>query len=262
MGPMTDSPNPDNVQYFYDSLAGGYDAMTGFTSRFEKEEPFFKTLVDRYGITSGVDAGAGTGFHSLLLAQLGVAVTAIDLSPRMLAVLSEHAAAMGLKVRAIAGELSALPKSLSASVDAIFAMGNTLAHFLTPQAVADVLAAFKASLRPGGVLCAQLLNYSRILAVRENVINIKEADGIRFTRRYDYVGNLIRFTIVREDLTGRRPPESESVDLYPLVETEVVAALNAAGFARIETFGGLSMEPYDAGVSKDLVVLAFSHPLS
>jgi ubiquinone/menaquinone biosynthesis C-methylase UbiE len=72
---------PLTVAKFYDALAPDYDTMTGFQKRFVHEKPFFRLLVEKYKIRTVLDAGCGTGFHSLLLAQLGVQVTAIDVSP-------------------------------------------------------------------------------------------------------------------------------------------------------------------------------------
>ncbi|MGH8904378.1 MAG: class I SAM-dependent methyltransferase [Egibacteraceae bacterium] len=50
-----------------------------------------------------LDVGAGTGFLSLLAARLGHEVTALDLSPAMLAQLSTAADREGLKIRAVEG---------------------------------------------------------------------------------------------------------------------------------------------------------------
>jgi len=58
-----------SVTKFYDTLAPEYDQMTGFESRFAREGPFFKTLIEDHGIGTSLDAGCGTGFHSLLLSR-------------------------------------------------------------------------------------------------------------------------------------------------------------------------------------------------
>ncbi|HTX64125.1 MAG TPA: class I SAM-dependent methyltransferase, partial [Acidimicrobiales bacterium] len=50
-----------------------------------------------------LDAGAGTGFLSLVAAQLGHRVTALDLSPGMLERLRARAAGAGLDVETVVG---------------------------------------------------------------------------------------------------------------------------------------------------------------
>ena len=72
------------TQTFYDTLSDDYDSMTMFEQRLIKEESLFRTLVEKYKIKAALDAGSGTGVHSLLLAQTGVKVTAVDISRKML----------------------------------------------------------------------------------------------------------------------------------------------------------------------------------
>jgi len=50
-----------------------------------------------------LDVGAGTGFLSLIMAQLGYRVTALDLSPGMLEILRSHARREGLDIEIIEG---------------------------------------------------------------------------------------------------------------------------------------------------------------
>jgi SAM-dependent methyltransferase len=56
-----------------------------------------------------LDAGAGTGFLSLLLAGQGYQVTALDLSARMLAALQAKAARLGLTVRTVHSDAASPP---------------------------------------------------------------------------------------------------------------------------------------------------------
>lgn len=56
-----------------------------------------------------LDAGAGTGFLSLLLAGQGYQVTAMDLSPGMLEVLRAKAAGLGLEVQAVQADAVSPP---------------------------------------------------------------------------------------------------------------------------------------------------------
>ena len=54
--------------------------MTEFHKRFSNEQAVFNTIVEQYQLRTVLDAGCGTGFHSLILASLGVEVTAVDVS--------------------------------------------------------------------------------------------------------------------------------------------------------------------------------------
>lgn len=56
-----------------------------------------------------LDAGAGTGFVSLILAGLGYQVTAVDLSAQMLAVLKSKADRMGLDIRTLQADVADPP---------------------------------------------------------------------------------------------------------------------------------------------------------
>jgi len=90
----------DNLpEKFYDELAVDYDGMTGFEQRFPHERPFFRMLIDRYKLENALDAGCGTGFHSILLAQLGLQVTATDISEELLMQTRKHAKEYGVHIK-------------------------------------------------------------------------------------------------------------------------------------------------------------------
>jgi len=73
--------------------------MTGFEQRFPHERPFFRMLIDRYKLENALDAGCGTGFHSILLAQLGLQVTATDISEELLMQTRKHAKEYGVHIK-------------------------------------------------------------------------------------------------------------------------------------------------------------------
>jgi SAM-dependent methyltransferase len=246
------------VEGFYDRLAPDYDAMTTFEKRFIQEEPFFRLLVQRYRIGSALDAGCGTGFHSILLARLGVRVTAVDLSSRMLGELAHHITGLDLDIQTMHAHFVDLPTRINGPFDALFCMGNTLAHLLTKQDLRAALKAFASLLGPGGVLFVQVLNFDRILRTHPDVQSVKETDRGTFTRSYEYPGDTIRFTI-RKAPAGHGNNNDElvqSVNLRPVLSTEFVALLGETGFDDVQTFGSVAMEGYDPATSRDLVVLA------
>jgi ubiquinone/menaquinone biosynthesis C-methylase UbiE len=241
-----------DIAGFYDRISGDYDRMTGFEQRFVRERPFIKMLVDRHGIQTALDAGTGTGFHALLLAQLGVHVTAVDISPTMIAALDDRAAAMGIAVTTLVASFRELPERVREPQDAIFSLGNTMAHASSYIELVESLVAFLRVLKPGGTLLLQLLNYKRILASRESTQIVREEGNTRFVRWYSYEGTRIRFNITREYVDGEQPPTTISVLLTPFTDDDLRGALLTAGFGDIRSYGSIALEAFET----DCVVLA------
>jgi glycine/sarcosine N-methyltransferase len=240
---------------FYDWLAPEYDRMTGFDERFERETPVFRQIVDRYGTRSAVDAGCGTGFLSLLLARIGVDVTAADLSALMLKALEERAAAAGLAISILAGPFQDIGRQVSPPVDAVFCLGNSLPHLLTEDDLSASLRSFATALRPGGLLVLQTLNYDRILAAKERVQSVKETGGTTYVRFYDYEESLLRFNILRlTKQAGGIVHEMRSITLRPILKNPLCRLLSEAGFVDAAPFGGFAKEEFLPETSRDLVV--------
>ena len=250
---MTD---PLDVAAFYDWLSPDYDRMTSFEQRFAREQPSIKHLVEAYGIRTALDAGTGTGFHALVLAQLGVNVTAVDLSPSMIEQLTLNARRLGIGLNALVGAFQDIPDLVLSQQDAVFSLGNTLAHSTSRQDLVASLTAFHRVLRPGGILIVQLLNYIRILNTHEQVQNVREDGSTRFTRWYEYEGERVRFHITREQIGSDTPGETRTVVLRPVTRDELRSVLPEAGFDEVVFYGGMTMDPFDPLLSKDCVVHA------
>ena len=262
MAQMTDiEESLQNVITFYDSLAEDYDRMTGFDKRFVHERPFFHLLVERFGITTALDAGCGTGFHSLLLAQLGVSVTAVDISQEMLHRLASHAAELGVNIESVQSTFQDLTTTVHKKFDAVFCLGNSLAHLLSADELRQSLRNFAALLRPQGILFIQNLNYDRIIAQHERIQSVKETGGTTFIRYYDYEKDALRFNILKLERHDKAIDTSiNSIVLRPLLKDELLCALAEAGFADAKVFGSISMDEFDVQSSKDTVVLATKAP--
>lgn len=246
--------SPD-IAAFYDTLAPEYDAMTGFEKRFAREHPHFRYIVERFDIRSAVDAGCGTGFHSILLAQLGVAVTAVDISSGMIDRLRMHAESLHLPIRPFHAPFARIPEVVGNMNDAVFCLGNSLPHLTDPGILAESLGAFRSALRPGGVAILHLLNYDRIMAEHATIQNMRDAGEKTFTRFYDYRESLIDFSIKVFD----RSKETETVQtipLRPLRASQLTSLLAEAGFGAVNVYGGMSLQPFDPASSRDVVMIA------
>jgi len=101
---MTSVSISEEIQQFWDEDAAVYDNSPEHHPRRPQERAAWSGTLRRLlpdPPARVLDAGAGTGFLSLLLAGQGYQVTAMDLSSRMLDVLRAKAARLGLDVQAV-----------------------------------------------------------------------------------------------------------------------------------------------------------------
>jgi SAM-dependent methyltransferase len=246
----------DGIAEFYDGLALDYDEMTGFEKRFIREKPFFRLLVGRFGINSALDAGCGTGFHSLLLSQLGVKVTAFDVSEEMLQITRRHASDMNIELRTLQASFFDIGSKLNERFDAVFCLGNSLVHLLSGREVEAALRNLHTVLRHDGVLFIQILNYARLLETEERIQSVKEAGGKVFVRFYDYEDERIRFNILTIAKKESMLTHSlRSVELLPIPKEEILMTMRNVGFSDVKLFGSISLEEFEAQNSTDLIVI-------
>jgi SAM-dependent methyltransferase len=92
------------IREFWDEDAAVYDSSPEHYPRRPQEQAAWAGALRRLlpePPAAVLDAGAGTGFLSLLLAGQGYRVTALDLSPQMLARLRAKAAERGLSIETV-----------------------------------------------------------------------------------------------------------------------------------------------------------------
>jgi SAM-dependent methyltransferase len=147
--------------------------------------------------------------------------------------------------------------------DALLCLGNSLPHVLTPAELAVALADFAACLRPGGLVLIQNRNFDAVLAHRARWM---EPQGRRegenewlFLRFYDFEPDgLLNFNIItlRREGTGGWSQQVTTTRLRPLLQAELTAALAAAGFKEIASYGDMSGSRFDPETSGNLILTA------
>lgn len=103
----------EEIRSFWDLDAVTYDNATGHHPRTSLELAAWSAALRRLlppPPARVLDAGAGTGFLSILLARQHYAVTALDLSPQMLSHLKDKATGEGLEIRTVEGDASLPPE--------------------------------------------------------------------------------------------------------------------------------------------------------
>jgi SAM-dependent methyltransferase len=171
--PATVSADPERIRdvntRYHDSAADSYDSKWGIdfgpTGQGQVLGKLGKALGGRPDLPFGdaLEIGAGTGYFSLNLLQLGMIerATATDISPGMLAALESTAADLGVAVETVATGAEKLPFE-DRSFDFVF--GHAVLHHIPNLELA--FAEFARVLRPGGVLafCGEPSRYGDLFA--------------------------------------------------------------------------------------------------
>jgi SAM-dependent methyltransferase len=152
-----------------------------------------------------VDLGAGFGMHSIPLAQAGFQVLAIDTSAYLLDELRAHS--LDLPVRTAHVNLLDFARYLSAPVDLILCMGDTLTHLQSIDEIDQLLRAVAASLRPGGRFVATYRDYQHLPLADERFISVR-SDSQRI---HTCFLEQVRECVVVHDIIHQRGPEGWSM---------------------------------------------------
>ena len=164
----------NHLARYYVWISGGVD---------EKVEENRKFFVDHgiQPIRSGLafDLGAGCGFQSVPLAQLGFRVVALDLSHKMLAQLRKTA--KNLPIETICDDLSNFTNYKSGNIELMVCMGDTLTHLDAFKKVQALLDTVFSSLETGGCLILSFRNLTQELVELDRFIPVKSNETTIFT---------------------------------------------------------------------------------
>jgi SAM-dependent methyltransferase len=217
-------------------------------------------LVEALALQGGetiLDLGCGGGRHSLDLARRGLNVVGLDTAASVLAHARASAAAEGLKVELVHGDMRAIADS--ARFDAVLLMNSSLGLF-DDATNAAVLAGCARALVPGGRLLLQCLNPYQIeaylrefragwYAIGAGVV-LREA---RFEPRSATLELGYRYLDPAQGLDVRHP--GDQIRLYGF--RELSALLAAAGLRPHSVFGDAVLPPVPfAEASQWQVVIA------
>jgi SAM-dependent methyltransferase len=191
-----------------------------------------------------LDAACGIGVDTAALVRRGFDVTASDASEEMTAATRQRLRAAGADGASVVTSAWAdLPASFEpGSFDAIFCIGNSIAHAPNAPAAIAAFKAFRSVLAPDGMLVLDTHDWELVHHAGSRVEiepGIVERDGTRCVRTYSWhvpevFGDPHVLEIAPIFLDGDRATlRSYPVRMWPFTRLELKRRLTAAGFVSV-----------------------------
>lgn len=199
-----------------------------------------------------LDLACGPGRHSITLAQRGLQVTAVDLSPTLLGHALTAAAKEGVEdhIRFLRSDMRHI--TFHQEFDLAVQLFTSFGYFDSPADDFLVLERVRQALRPGGYYALDVLNEQQL---RSSLLNSsrKWVDDLEVVEHRQIVDDRVEKTITIH--AGAEQMEfHESVRLYP--PDTLAQMLNDAGLVPVEWFGDYHGSAFHPRHSARMLVIA------
>ena len=227
----------------YHALAASYDSLT-LDVDYDAIVAFYMRLLQREGIRprTAVDLARGTGSVAIRLAQMGMKVTAVDMSEEMLCVASQKAMDLENRPRFICQKLQNLylPRAVDLAVCALDSMDYIIDQTDCEKAIQRV---YKA-LNPGGCFIFDVNTPEKLHAMDGQVFLDENEDTYCVWRgEFDEQTNILSYGMDLFQKQGNLWHRSfEEHQEYAYSASQLVSYLKNAGFTAIEVFGDGRLE--------------------
>ncbi len=225
----------------YHALASSYDRLTSDVD-YGRTVDFYQQILDREGVRprTAVDLACGTGSVALLLAQKGLKVTAVDLSPEMLCVAAQKAQELPQPPLFLCQNLRDLylPRAVDLAVCAL----DSLDYILDPKDCARAIERVYKVLNPGGIFIFDVNTPEKLRAMDGQVFLDEDEDVYCVWRgSFDEQENICSYGM---DLFQRRgnlwERSFEEHREYAYSQARLEGYLKAAGFTHIHVYADRS----------------------
>lgn len=232
----------NTVKEHYDRiLADVYSWMFGgFESGIAKNQKFFQQYnISPMGSGIAIDLGAGCGFQSIPLAQIGFFVTAVDLNQKLLNQLQENSGNVDLKI--VRDDLINFDRYIDCQPELAVCMTDTILHLESPEKVISLFEKVFSALEDGGKFVITFRDLSEELSELDRFIPIRSDDNIIFTCFLEYEPHTVKV----HDLVYRKEnnwqPNKSFYRKLRLSPQWIEDRLKEVGFERIKLQSDLGL---------------------
>ncbi len=244
----------------FDDFQPYYDLLVDWEKRLAHEGPFFQRVFSSVSARRVLDCACGTGRHLGLFARWGMTVAGSDLAPAMVEEAHRYLKTQGAAARLEVADFRELARHFPDPFDAVICTGNSLPLVGDLEGVRQAVASLFAVLAPGGVAVVHSLNYAAI-PEGENVIagpRVRQSDDreILFLKIFRKTRRLCDIDVVAlVKQAGEWAMVRAGSRAWALEKAELEDAARAAGFVRLQFYGGYDPKPFDAATSRDLILV-------
>ncbi len=228
----------------YHALAFSYDRLTDDVDYRAVVDFYFKLLArEKLEPETAVDLACGTGSVAVLLAERGLKVTAVDMSPEMLCVADQKAQNLPNKPTFVCQKLQQLhlPKAVDLAVCAL----DSMDYITNPDDCKKAISRVYKALNPGGCFIFDVNTPEKLRAMDDQIFLDEDDDVFCLWRgEFDEETNICTYGMdlfQRKGASWERSYEEHRE--YAYSAEMLVGYLKAAGFTHIEVFADRALCP-------------------
>ncbi len=197
-----------------------------------------------------IDLACGSGRHSILFAERGFNVTAVDLSENLLNVARVAAGSLGLDINFVNADLRnfCITSKFNLAVNLFTSFG----YFESDAENFSLFTNARDLLNPGGYF---VIDYFNADFVRKNLVSHSEDtfDGKRIIQDRKIVGDRVVKNITIAN-NGTRKNFKESVRMYSY--SELISEIGKSGLKIYEIFGDFDGSKFDLNSSPRIIIIS------
>ncbi len=228
----------------YHHLAESYDSLT-LDVDYDAVVAFYMEILEKEGIKprSAVDLACGTGSVALRLGNMGIPVTAVDMSEEMLSVAWEKATGTKNPPMFVCQTLQQLhlPRAVDLAVCAL----DSMDYIIDPADCQKAISRIYKALNPGGCFIFDVNTPEKLKAMDGQVFLDENEDTYCVWRgEFDEKSNICSYGMDLFQRQGNIWHRSfEEHREYAYTAEQLKAFLKAAGFTNIQVFGDRRLAP-------------------
>jgi ubiquinone/menaquinone biosynthesis C-methylase UbiE len=245
----------------FDAFQPYYDIMVNWEDRIGREGPFFQRVFASVPARRVLDCACGTGHHVRTFARWGLDAVGTDLAASMVAQARRDAEASGARIRFEVADFRDLPSHFPRPFDAVICTGNSLPLAGSADGIRQAIGSMHAVMAPNGAIVLHTLNFA-VIPEGANVyegprVRIVEDREILFLKVFRKVRRLCDIDIVvLEKQAGEWRTIQTHARAWALERAELESMVSAAGFGRLQWYGGYEPKPFDPAASRDMILVA------